>query len=66
MDFFFERFSAHICWEIFVERSSMDFFANFKILLRIILDAHRLGDFRGVILEHEGGKYFKELPSLYH
>ena len=27
---FFEQFSTHIGWEIFVERSSMDFFANFQ------------------------------------
>ena len=49
--FFFERFSTHIGWEIFVERSSMDFFANFKILLWAILDAHRLGKFLGAIFD---------------
>ena len=57
--FLFERFSTLIGWENFVEGSSMDFFDDFKILLQIILGTHRLRDFRGVILEYEGGKCFK-------
>ena len=48
-NFLFEQSLTHIGWEIFVERSSMDFVANFQILLRIIFDAYRLGNFRGAI-----------------
>ena len=42
--FFFDRSVTRICWEIFVERSSMVFFANFHILLWSIFCAHRLGN----------------------
>ena len=38
-------FLTHIGWEIFLERTSMDFFANFRNCRRAILDVHRLGNF---------------------
>ena len=43
--FFFDQSLTRICWEIFMERSSMGFFANFHILLRSIFDAHLLENF---------------------
>ena len=42
--FLFDRSLTCICWEIFVKRSSVDFFANFHILLWSICGAHRLGN----------------------
>ena len=61
--FYVEQSSTHIGCEIFVERSSTDFFANFQILLWAILDAHWLWNFRWSI-NAIGGESFQGLIDV--
>ena len=64
-EFCFGQSLTHIGWEIFSWGDlSMDVFANFRILLLAIFDAHVLRDFFVERSSHTKGGSVQELPSL--
>ena len=48
---FLEQFSTRIGWEFYLQRSSMDFFANFQNLPWAIFEAHRMVIFLAAIFD---------------